>query len=74
MKNIFNKVKNMISESLEWAVPFLCLGVVVQLIVGGPLLGWDVLGNISSAIGKVGQTNFIGVAALLVLYSYIHKK
>ena len=64
----------MVSECLEWAVPFLCLGVVVQLIVGGPLLGWDVLGNISSSIVKVGQANFIGVAALLVLYSYIHKK
>jgi len=55
-------------------VPFLCLGVVIQLIIGAPLLEWNVVGNISSAIGQFGQANFIGVAALLVLYSYIHKK
>jgi len=47
---------------------------VVQLIVGEPLFGWNVVGNISRAIGQFGQTNFIGVVALLALYSYIHKK
>ncbi len=74
MKNIISKVKNMITQGIEIAVPFLCLGVVIQLIIGAPLLGWNVVGNISSAIGQFGQANFIGVAALLVLYSYINKK
>ena len=64
----------MIKQGIEIAVPVLCLGVVVQLIIGGPLFGWNVVGNISKAIGQFGQTNFIGVAALLVLYSYIQKK
>ena len=73
MKNIISKIKNMLTQGIEVAVPFLCLGVVVQLIVGSPLLGWNVVGNISSAIGQFGQTNFIGVAALLILYSYINR-
>ena len=73
MKNIVAKIKNIITQGLEIAVPFLCLGVVIQLITGSPLLGWNVVGNISSAIGQFGQANFIGVAALLVLYSYINK-
>tara|TARA_B100000902_G_C27314365_1_gene920334 strand:+ start:1523 stop:1744 length:222 start_codon:yes stop_codon:yes gene_type:complete len=73
MKNIIAKIKNMLTQGIEIAVPFLCLGVVVQLIVGSPLLGWNVVGNISSAIGQFGQANFIGVAALLILYSYINK-
>ena len=73
MKKIIEKIKNIVTQGLEIAVPFLCLGVVVQLIIGSPLLGWNVVGNISSAIGQFGQANFIGVAALLVLYSYIHR-
>ena len=73
MKNLITKIKIILEQGIEIAVPFLCLGVVVQLITGSPLLGWNVVGNISSAIGQFGQTNFIGVAALLILYSYIKK-
>ena len=74
MKKILDKIQSILTKGIEIAVPFLCLGVVIQLIIGGPLLGWNVVGNISSAIGQFGQANFIGVAALLVLYTYIHKK
>ena len=73
MKNIIKQIKNIVTQGVEIAVPFLCLGVVVQLIIGSPLMGWNVVGNISKAIGQFGQANFIGVAALLVLYSYINK-
>ena len=73
MNKIFDSIKNTIKYCVEIAVPILCLGVVVQLIIGEPLLGWNVVGNISKSIGELGQSNFIGVAALLVLYSYINK-
>ena len=73
MKKILEKIKSIITQGIELAVPFLCLGVVIQLITGSPLLGWNVVVNISNAIGQFGQANFIGVAALLILYSYINK-
>lgn len=73
MKKLLEKIKSIITQGIELAVPFLCLGVVIQLITGSPLLGWNVVGNISNAIGQFGQANFIGVAALLILYSYINK-
>ena len=73
MNKIFDSIKKIIKYCGEIAVPILCLGVVVQLIIGEPLLGWNVVGNISKSIGELGQSNFIGVAALLVLYSYINK-
>lgn len=73
MKKILEKIKGIITQGIDLAVPFLCLGVVIQLITGSPLLGWNVVGNISNAIGQFGQANFIGVAALLILYSYINK-
>ena len=73
MNKIFDSIKKTIKYCVEIAVPILCLGVVVQLIIGEPLLGWNVVENISKSIGELGQSNFIGVAALLVLYSYINK-
>ena len=73
MKKLLEKIKSIITQGIELYVPFLCLGVVIQLITGSPLLGWNVVGNISNAIGQFGQANFIGVAALLILYSYINK-
>ena len=74
MKKILERIQNMLKQGIEIAVPILCLGVVIQLIIGEPLFGWNVVGNISSSIGELGQSNFIGVAALLIIYSYIHKK
>ena len=45
----------------------------LQLILGEPILGWDEVGNISQAIGKLGQNTFIGVAALLFFYTMVVK-
>ena len=73
MNKLLEKIKTILNQGIDLAIPFLCLGVVIQLIIGSPLLGWNVVGNISSAIGQFGQANFIGVAALLVLYSYIKR-
>ena len=75
MKDLLEKVQSLASELTSFAVVILCLGITVQLIVGEPLFGWNVVGNISKAIGSMGQSSFIGVAALLVLYSiYKNKK
>ena len=74
MKKKLSQFKDLLSELTSFAVVLLCLGVTVQLLIGEPLLGWDVVGNISQSIGKMGQSNFIGVAALLVLYSIYTKK
>jgi hypothetical protein len=69
MKDFLEKIKSLASELTSFTIVILCLGVTVQLIIGEPLFGWNVVGNISKAIGSMGQSSFIGVAALLVLYS-----
>ena len=74
MKNKLSHFKKLLTELTSFVVILLCLGVTVQLLIGEPLLGWDVIGNISSSIGKMGQSNFIGIAALLVLYSLYNKR
>ena len=74
MKNIFKKVSKILQEITPMAFTFLCLGITIQLIIGEPILGWDVVGNISKAIGRLGQNTFVGIAALLFLYTIINKK
>ena len=73
MKKIFKNLKQLIDQILPLAFSLLCFGIVFQLILGTPVLGWDVVGNISQAIGTLGQNTFIGVAALLFFYTMIIK-
>jgi TRAP-type uncharacterized transport system fused permease subunit len=73
-KKLFKNIKKILREAVDITVPILCLGVVVQLIVGESLLGWNPIQNIQNAINSLGQNNFIGVAALLVLYSVFKKQ
>jgi len=73
-KKFFKNIKKILREAVDITVPILCLGVVVRLIVGESLLGWNPIQNIQNAINSLGQNNFIGVAALLVLYSVFKKQ
>ena len=74
MKNLFKKVNAIIQDITPLAFAFLCLGITIQLIIGEPILGWDVVGNISKAIGRLGQNTFVGIAALLFLYTILNRK
>ena len=73
MKKIIENFKTFIDHIIPLAFSLLCFGIVCQLILGEPILGWDVVGNISQAIGRLGQNTFIGVAALLFFYTMIIK-
>ena len=63
------KIKQPIISIISVTLSFLCLGVIVQLLIGENLLGWDPVGNIQDA-----GPSFIGVIALVVLYLLFLKK
>jgi len=70
MKKLFSKIKKGVIDITATALTFLCLGVIVQLLIGDDILGWDPVGNIQDA-----GSSFIGVIALVVLYLlFIDKK
>ena len=70
MKKLFTKLKQGVTDVTGTALTFLCLGVIVQLLIGEDILGWDPVGNIQDA-----GSSFIGVIALVVLYLlFIDKK
>ena len=74
LKEQIKLIQKYLKSALEVAVPLLCLGVVVQLIVGDSLFGWDPIKNIQNSINSLGQSNFIGIATLLILYSVFKKQ
>ena len=69
MEKILVKLKNTLTKVIATALSFLCLGVVVQLLIGDTLLGWDPVGNIKNA-----GSAFIGVIAFVLLYILFIKK
>ena len=70
MKKIFERIHTIITQTLTFAVPFSCLGIVAQIIVGEPLGGWDPVGNLKA----IGVETIVGLGAILILYTYISKK
>ena len=70
MNNIFNWLKEKLFVLISTALTFLCLGVIIQLLIGDDILGWDPVGNIQRA-----GSAFIGVIAFVLLYLlYSNKK
>ena len=70
MNQFYKALQEKIIGIISLALSFLCIGVIVQLILGEKLLGWDPVGNIQNA-----GPSFIGVIALVVLYLlFIGKK
>ena len=70
MKKIFENINTIITQALAFAVPFLCLAIITQIIVGGSLGGWDPVGNLQA----LGVETIVGLGAILILHSYINKK
>ena len=69
MNSIFIWLKEKLTLFIVIALRFLCLGVIIQLLIGDEILGWDPVGNIQ----KSGSA-FIGVLAFILLYILFNKK
>lgn len=74
LKNKLKSIKKLINYSIDITLPLLCLGILVQLIMGTPLFGWNPVANIIKASEQLGDNSFIGVVTLIVLYSLLNKK
>jgi hypothetical protein len=69
MNNFFNTLQEKLVEIIAFALTLLSLGVIVQLLLGEKILGWDPVGNIQDA-----GPSFIGVIAMIALYLLFKKK
>tara|TARA_Y100001954_G_C15384591_1_gene395023 strand:+ start:192 stop:410 length:219 start_codon:yes stop_codon:yes gene_type:complete len=69
METMFTKLKEGLAKLIRIGLMFLCLGVIVQLLIGDDILGWDPIKNIQ----KAGSA-FIGVIAFVLLYLLFYKE
>ena len=64
MKDLLDRIKGLASELTSFAIVILCLGITVQLIIGEPLFGWNVVKHVkSNAIVYAGCERTLGVGA-----------
>ena len=52
---------------------FLALGVVGQILLGEAIFGMDVIGNVVAVIESLGNSGFVGILAVIVLYGILSK-
>ena len=69
MDNIFIWLKEKLTTLIKIALRFLCLGVIIQLLIGDTILGWDPVGNIQRS-----GSAFIGIITFVLLYILFNKK
>ena len=69
MNTFFKSLQDKLADIIVFALTLLCLGIIVQLLLGEKILGWDPVGNIQDA-----GPSFIGVIAMIALYLLFKKK
>ena len=74
MQTIFSKIKKFCTEGTQLLFLILCLGILSQLLIGSPILGWDVLSHIGDLTNSLGSSGFVGVVVVLLLYTIFIKR
>jgi hypothetical protein len=74
MENVFEKVKGFFKGITDLMFAFLTVGILVQVLFGGPVFGMDVVGNVVALIESLGNSGFVGLLAVVVLVNLLNKK
>ena len=52
---------------------FVALGVLCEIILGAPLFGVSIVGNLIGLVGQFGSNGFAGLIAMLILVGLYNK-
>ena len=72
-KAAFATVNDWIGGTTNLLAGFVGLGVLCEIILGSPLFGVSVVGNLVSLVGQFGSNGFAGLVALLILVGLYNK-
>ena len=73
MLETIDNIKAHIASVTDTMVQILALGVVVEVAYGQPFFGMGIVSNITSLIGTMGDSGFVGLIAVLVLVGLFRK-
>ena len=73
---MLDKAIGWIRSLTEAGLALIALGVVLQILFGAavPFLGIDVVGSVTTLVGKLGAEGLVGLVALWILWGIYDKK
>jgi len=74
MDSIFSTAKTWMKGLVDLLAGFIALGVLVEIVFGGPIFGTPIVGNLTTFIGHFGTNGFAGFLALLLLVGLYNRK
>ncbi len=74
MENVFGMIKGFFTGVSDLLITFLSVGVLVQVLFGGPVFGMDVVGNVTALIDSLGNSGFVGLIAVILLLKIVDRK
>ena len=72
-KAAFAVVGEWVSGLTNMLAGFVALSVLGEIILGSPLFGVSVVGNLVSLVGQFGSNGFAGLIAMLILVGLYNK-
>ncbi len=73
-KAAFATIGDWVSGLTNMFAGFVGLGVLAELILGTPLFGVSVVGNLVNLVSQFGNNGFAGLVALLILVGLYNNK
>ena len=73
-KAAFAIVGDWVSGLTNMLAGFVALGVLCELILGSPLFGVSIVGNLIGLVGQFGSNGFAGLVAMLILVGLYNGK
>ena len=73
-KGAFSIVGDWVSGLTNMLAGFVALGVLCELILGSPLFGVSIVGNLVNLVSQFGNNGFAGLVALLILVGLYNGK
>ena len=74
MKDIFSKVGDFLGGLTTILLSFVSLSILAEVIFGYGVFGTSVVANVMEIVKVLGDGGFIGLVALLILWSVFDKK
>tara|TARA_R100001015_G_C4420859_1_gene21517 strand:- start:42 stop:266 length:225 start_codon:yes stop_codon:yes gene_type:complete len=74
MKDIFSKIGDFLGGLTTVLLSFVSLSILAEVIFGYGVFGTSVVANVMEIVKVLGDGGFIGLVALLILWSVFDKK
>ena len=71
MESIFNKVNGFINGLGSIFLGLVPVSILWYVLSGANVLGFDVVGNLTSLVNTLGDSGFTGFIVLVILWSFL---